>query len=431
MITIRFKNTYFFSVLLMLSLMISCANKHPAVSKKETSSVESVQTKITTNNQVEKPIISGADRFYNYLPLIKGKNIAIVANQTSIMKLKQKFSRGPSATGLKEVTHHIVDYFSTNYNIKVKTVFAPEHGFRGKADAGEYIKDGKDSKTGIPIISLYGKNKKPTQEQLKGLDAVVFDIQDVGARFYTYISTLHYVMEACAEANIPLIVLDRPNPNGHYIDGPVLEKEHTSFVGMHPVPVVYGMTIGEYAQMVNGENWLEKNLKCDLKVIELENYTHNSEYHLPIKPSPNLPNSKSINLYPSLCFFEGTNVNAGRGTDKQFQVYGSPFLKNMSYTYTPRSNNGAKYPKHQDKECFGEDLSGYENLKELNLNWLIETYKNNSSKEFFNSFFTKLAGTEKLQQQIEQGVKEEKIRKSWQSDLDAFKKIREKYLIYD
>ena len=411
--------------------MISCANKHPAVSKKETSSVESVQTKITTNNQVEKPIISGADRFYNYLPLIKGKNIAIVANQTSIMKLKQKFSRGPSATGLKEVTHHIVDYFSTNYNIKVKTVFAPEHGFRGKADAGEYIKDGKDSKTGIPIISLYGKNKKPTQEQLKGLDAVVFDIQDVGARFYTYISTLHYVMEACAEANIPLIVLDRPNPNGHYIDGPVLEKEHTSFVGMHPVPVVYGMTIGEYAQMVNGENWLEKNLKCDLKVIELENYTHNSEYHLPIKPSPNLPNSKSINLYPSLCFFEGTNVNAGRGTDKQFQVYGSPFLKNMSYTYTPRSNNGAKYPKHQDKECFGEDLSGYENLKELNLNWLIETYKNNSSKEFFNSFFTKLAGTEKLQQQIEQGVKEEKIRKSWQSDLDAFKKIREKYLIYD
>ena len=389
------KSTYLFILFVICTAIVSCAQETKSSYK----------------------ILTGADQTNLYVSKLKGKRIAIVANQTSVI------SNGSNYT-------HLVDSL-VSLKLNIQKVFAPEHGFRGKADAGEYIKDGKDSKTGIPIISLYGKNKKPTQEQLKGLDAVVFDIQDVGARFYTYISTLHYVMEACAEANIPLIVLDRPNPNGHYIDGPVLEKEHTSFVGMHPVPVVYGMTIGEYAQMVNGENWLEKNLKCDLKVIELENYTHNSEYHLPIKPSPNLPNSKSINLYPSLCFFEGTNVNAGRGTDKQFQVYGSPFLKNMSYTYTPRSNNGAKYPKHQDKECFGEDLSGYENLKELNLNWLIETYKNNSSKEFFNSFFTKLAGTEKLQQQIEQGVKEEKIRKSWQSDLDAFKKIREKYLIYD
>lgn len=442
MITIRFKNTYFFSVLLMLSLMISCANKHPTVSKKETSSVESVQTKITTDNQVEKPIISGADRFYNYLPLIKDKNIAIVANQTSIMKLKQKFSRGPSTTGLKEVTHHIVDYFSTNYNIKVKTVFAPEHGFRGKADAGEHIKDGKDSKTGIPIISLYGKNKKPTQEQLKGLDAVVFDIQDVGARFYTYISTLHYVMEACAEANIPLIVLDRPNPNGHYIDGPVLEKEHTSFVGMHPVPVVYGMTIGEYAQMINGENWLKNEVKCDLTVIELENYTHDSEYSLPIKPSPNLPNDTSINLYPSLCFFEGTNVSVGRGTEFQFQIIGSPlFSKKDNYSFTPKPNFGSKFPKNQDIVCFGYDLTKNKRLSTLDLSWLLEfnkdytSFKNAqdypSKATLFNSFFTKLAGTKKLQQQIEQGLSTTEIRNSWNKDLEIFKEIRAKYLIYD
>lgn len=416
----------------MLSLMISCANKHQAVSKNETSSVENVQTKITNNNHVEKPIIPGADRFYTYLPLIKGKNIAIVANQTSIMKLKQKISRGPSTTGLIEVTHHIVDYFSTNYSIKVKTVFAPEHGFRGKADASETVSNGIDVKTGIPIISLYGKNKKPTQEQLKGLDAVVFDIQDIGVRFYTYISTLHNVMEACAEANIPLIVLDRPNPNGHYIDGPVLEKEHASFVGKHQVPVVYGMTIGEYAQMINGENWLKNNLKCDLKVIKLENYTHDSEYSLTVRPSPNIPNDKAVNLYPSLGFFEGTSINAGRGTEFQFQRYGAPFFPKSDFNYTPITNFGAKHPKHKGQLCNGVDLSDVPKLKKLNLNYLIDAYnKTPKNENFFGSTFTIHAGTEKLQQQIEQGLLASEIRNSWNKDLEAFKEIRKKYLFYE
>ena len=289
-------------------------------------------------------IVTAADQTPLYLKKLKGKKIAVVANQTSVIKNK------------KNGYTHLVDSL-VNSNINIQKVFAPEHGFRGKADAGEEIKDGVDTKTGLPIISLYGKNKKPSKEQLKGINAVVFDIQDVGARFYTYISTLHYVMEACAESGIPVIVLDRPNPNGHYIDGPVLEPEHKSFVGMHPVPIVYGMTIGEYAKMINGEKWLANGIKAKLTVIPLKNYTHQSEYSLPIKPSPNLPNDVSINLYPSLCFFEGTNVSAGRGTDMQFQVYGSPFLNDKNpFSYTPSPNEGAKYPKHAYMICYGEDL---------------------------------------------------------------------------
>ncbi|WP_425658999.1 exo-beta-N-acetylmuramidase NamZ family protein [Tenacibaculum ascidiaceicola] len=399
------------------------------------SSCAQQQKKSTAKKEVKqeepKTIKTGADRTDQYLPLLKNKNIAIVANQTSILKVLQRVEVSPNVMGSKQVTHHLVDYLHNYEGINVQKVFAPEHGFRGKADAGEAIADGKDVKTGIPIISLYGKNKKPSPEQLKGIDVVLFDIQDVGVRFYTYTSTLHYVMEACAKANIPVILLDRPNPNGHYIDGPILEPEHKSFVGMHPVPIVYGMTIGEYGQMINGEQWLANDLKCDLTVILLENYTHQSTYSLPVKPSPNLPNDTSINLYPSLCFFEGTNVSAGRGTDKQFQVYGSPFLEKSDFSFTPQPNEGAKHPKHKEKMCYGEDLSSSEPLSNLNLGWLLKAYQQSPKKDFFNDFFTKLAGTKKLQQQIEQRLSEEEIKASWQQGLNDFKKVREQYLLYE
>lgn len=397
MVLIPRKSTYLFLFLLISFQLNACAQK-PA--KKE-------------------GIKTGADRTERYLPLLKGKRIAIVANQTSVI------------SNHKNEYTHLVDSLR-NLQADIIKVFAPEHGFRGKADAGEIVKDGVDTKTGLPIVSLYGKNKKPSAAQLKGIDLVVFDIQDVGARFYTYISTLHYVMEACAQANIPVIVLDRPNPNGHYIDGPILEKEHQSFVGMHPVPVVYGMTIGEYGQMINGEKWLAKGIQCDLTVIPLKNYTHQSEYSLPIKPSPNLPNDKSINLYPSLCFFEGTSVNAGRGTNMQFQVYGSPYLiTESSFSYTPVSNEGAKYPKHQNIQCYGKDLRNEKKLRAINLSWLKKTYSENSKAPFFNKFFTKLAGTKILQEQIEKGLSQKEIKASWKKGLDKFKEIRSKYLIYD
>ncbi|PHR72186.1 MAG: hypothetical protein COA67_05090 [Lutibacter sp.] len=437
MILFRFKNTYFFSVILMLLLLISCANKQTSKSS------ENKNDTISKEIQLEQPIIIvGADRISEYIPFIKNKNIAIVANQTSVINVLERRRVDNSTMGSAMTQYHLVDYLNANYNIKIKKVFSPEHGFRGDADAGEKVTDGRDVKTGLEIVSLYGKNKKPTQEQLEGVDTVVFDIQDVGVRFYTYISTLHYVMEACAEANIPVIVLDRPNPNGHYIDGPMLEIEHKSFVGMHPVPVVYGMTIGEYAQMINGENWLENNLKCDLTVIPLKNYKHDSKVHLTIKPSPNLPNDTSINLYPSLCFFEGTNVSVGRGTELQFQIVGSPlFSKKDNFSFTPKPNFGSKFPKNQDRVCYGYDLTENKRLSTIDLSWLLTFNKDYTSFKnaqgypykatLFNSFFTKLAGTKKLQQQIEQGLSEEEIRKSWESDLDVFKKIREKYLIYD
>lgn len=365
-----------------------------------------------------RDIIVGAEQFSHYSELLKGKNVGVVANQTSFLENEKE---------------HLVD-FLVSKDIKVNKVFAPEHGFRGTADAGEHVKDGIDSKTGIPIISLYGSNKKPSQEQLKGLDVVVFDIQDVGARFYTYISTLHYIMEACAEAGIPVVVFDRPNPNGHYIDGPILEKEHQSFVGMHPIPIVHGMTIGEYAKMINGEGWLKDKMQCELSVIEMKNYTHNTPYSLPIKPSPNLPNDKAINLYPSLCFFEGTFINAGRGTEMQFQVFGAPSLpaSQFPFTYTPQSNEGAKEPKFKGQLCHGKDLRQEPRLNKINLEWLIETYNaNGKRKDFFNSFFVKLAGTKELQQQIEQGLSANAIRDSWKEGLVDFEKKREKYLIYE
>ena len=392
-----FKSTYLFLFLLLNFQLISYA--------------QSSELKVET----------AAARTDLYVNLLKGKNIAVVANQTSVI-FKEIYKK-------KQEARHLVDSLLM-LGIGVKKVFAPEHGFRGKADAGEVVKDGFDTKTGLQIISLYGKNKKPSATQLKGIDIVVFDIQDVGARFYTYISSLHYVMEACAEASIQLIILDRPNPNGHYTDGPVLEAKHTSFVGMHKVPVVYGMTIGEYGKMINGEKWLKNGIQCDLKVIPLKNYNHQTKYSLPIKPSPNLPNDKSINLYPSLCFFEGTNVSAGRGTEMQFQVYGSPYIKKSSFTFTPQANEGSKYPKYKNQLCFGEDLRIAKNLNKLDLSYLLKAYQQNTSKKFFNTFFTKLAGTERLQEQIEQGLSEKEIRKTWVQDLISFKKIRKKYLIY-
>lgn len=360
-------------------------------------------------------ILTGAENSSVYLPLLNGKKVGIVTNQTGVLSNKK----------------HLVD-FLIEQKINLQKIYAPEHGFRGTADAGEHIVDGKDSKTGLPIISLYGNNKKPKTEQLAGIDIIVFDLQDVGARFYTYISSLHYVMEACAENNIKLIVLDRPNPNGSIIDGPVLEKEFTSFVGMHPIPVLHGMTIGEYAKMINGEKWLKNGIQCKLEVIPCKNYTHNMFYDLPVKPSPNLPNAQAINLYASLCFFEGTNVSVGRGTEKQFQIYGSPYLTTNNFTFTPTPNIGAKDPVWNGKLCYGEDLTKIEKVKQLELKWLIKAYKENSQtmNPFFNDFFTKLAGTKKLQQQIESGISENDIRKSWKKGLIEFKKMRLKYLIY-
>ena len=372
-----------------------------------------------TQDEIQNTVIVGADRIALYYPMLEGKKVALVVNQTSM------------------VGHiHLVDTL-IQMGVKVIQIFAPEHGFRGTADAGASIKDGIDKKTGISIISLYGENKKPKREQLEGIDIVVFDIQDVGTRFYTYISTMSLVMEACAEMAVPLVVLDRPNPNGHYIDGPVLEEGFESFVGMHKVPVVYGMTIGEYAKMVNGEGWLKDRLSCSLTVIPCKNYDHNTYYNLPIPPSPNLPNIKSILLYPSLCFFEGTSISVGRGTKKQFQVIGHPSFQDEGFSFTPVSSPGAKYPKHENQTCYGKDLSiltkgSLFDKKQLDLSYLLEAYENFEGDSFFNgnNFFDKLAGTDRLKEQVKRGRTEEEIRTSWKNDIERFKIVRSKYLIY-
>jgi len=383
------------------------------------------------------PILTGADDFMVYLPILKKNNpkVGVVTNQTGIVNYDDFANQNEYLTKNRTKSMHLVDFLIED-KVNVIRIFSPEHGFRGDADAGETVKSGKDIKTGLPIVSLYGKNKKPTKEQVADLDIIVFDIQDVGARFYTYISTLHYVMEAAAENNVKVIVLDRPNPNGFYVDGPVLKKGFESFVGMHKVPVVYGMTIGEYAQMINGENWLNNGIKCDLSVVPLRNYTHQSRYDLPITPSPNLPNELSINLYPSTCFFEAINGSEGRGTDKPFMVYGSPYLKNMPYQFTPKPNAGAKSPRFNGEVCYGEDLSNSEFLDEINLEWLIKAYQNYEGKDPFwikqsgKYWIDVLAGTDQLRKQIEQGLTEEQIKVSWQNDLNEFKQIRVKYLIY-
>lgn len=400
------------NLLLLVFLFLQCT---PSPEKTVTPSAMEVQ-----KDTLIQALSVGAENIEVYLPLIKGKKVALVVNQTSRLG-----------------TSHVVDSL-LQLGVAIQNIFAPEHGFRGQADAGEMIVDGKDSRTGLPIFSLHGKNKKPSADQLKGLDWVLFDIQDVGARFYTYISTMHYVMQACAEEGVAFMVLDRPNPNGHYVDGPVMQEGFQSFIGMHPIPIVHGMTVGEYARMVNGEGWLGNNLKCDLRVIPMKNYTHRTVYELPVKPSPNLPNNRSIYLYPSLCLFEGTEVSLGRGTDTQFQVYGHPDYTKGTYTFTPVSRPGAKYPKHQDTPCHGYDLrtlplATLATQHGFQLSYLLDFYHHFPNKKTFflkNKFFDKLAGTDQLRKQIIAGTSESDIRASWQADLNDFRQIRAKYLLY-
>jgi uncharacterized protein YbbC (DUF1343 family) len=418
-----FKNTFLFSFILMAACgnSVSTSNTQANSQAQQPTGLLSNDTISNKTSLTTERIITGAENFKNYAHLVKGKKVGIVTNQTGIVTTEAG----------KKIS--VVD-FLLDKKVNVQKIYAPEHGFRGTADAGELIKDGKDTQTGLPIISLYGNNKKPKAEQLQGIDVMLFDLQDVGARFYTYISTLHYIIEACAENNIPLIILDRPNPNGNIIDGPVLDKGNTSFIGMHPIPVLHGMTIGEYAQMIVGEKWTNNTTPCRLTVITCSNYSRKMPYSLPAKPSPNLPNDQSINLYASLCFFEGTNVSMGRGTEKQFQIYGSPFLPKdkFAFTFTPKPNFGAKDPVYNGVECYGEDLSSAPKVDKLELKWLLKAYTATADKsKFFIPFFTKLAGTTKLQQQIESGLTEEAIRKSWEPGLEKFKATRKKYLIYN
>lgn len=378
---------------------------------------ESISQQVNNNVLKAEDAIVGASRLELYINKLEGKSVGIIANQTSIIN-----------------GTHLIDTL-LNKGVNVIKIFTPEHGFRGTADEGASINNSIDEKTQLPIISLYGNNKKPNETQLKDIDILIFDLQDVGTRFYTYISTMTYIMEAAAENNIPLIVLDRPNPNGFYVDGPVLEPENKSFVGLHQVPIVYGLTIGEYALMVNGEYWLSDSLQCDLTIIPLGNYDRNAIYELPVKPSPNLPNWESVYLYPSLCFFEGTIVSVGRGTEFPFQVYGHPKMTD-DFVFTPRQSDGRRAPLLCDEECHGEYLMTYahdfkRNKNQINLSWIINAY--NQLKEegkFFNNFFVKLSGTSELQQQIEQGMTEKEIRATWKEGLDNYKKIRKKYLIY-
>lgn len=378
--------------------------------------------------------MTGADNMPSYIGLLKNKNVGILTNPSGLLTYEAHYLIRDSVSqkeGVRDVTQHIVDYIAFNTKINLVKIYAPEHGFRGEGADGETIVDGRDVKTGLPIISLYGNSKKPTKEQLDGIEVLLFDLQDVGTRFYTYISSLHYVMEACAENDIELIILDRPNPNGNIIDGPTLEKEFTSFVGMHEIPVLHGMTIGEYALMINGEKWLKDGMQCKVRIVPCENYRREMPYSLPVRPSPNLPNDQSINLYPSLCFFEGTNVSIGRGTDKQFQIYGSPFLTKFHWSFVPAPNAGSKEPPQNGKICCGEDLSQYPKLNRIELKWLLEAYRETEQPEkFFNNYFTNLAGTKKLRQQIESGMTEDEIRATWKPGLDQFREMRKKYLIY-
>ena len=365
-------------------------------------------------------VVTGAERIDEYINFIKAKKVAIVTNQTGVVH---------NAKG--ELVHLLDTLLALDVNV-VK-VFSPEHGFRGNVEAGGVVKNSVDSKTGIPVVSLYGKNKKPTVEQMKDCDVILFDLQDVGCRFYTYISTLHYAMEACAENNCKIIVLDRPNPND-YIDGPVLEPEFKSFVGMHTIPVLHAMTIGEYARMINGEGWLKEGVKCDLQVIKLLNWHHDMQeaYKLPVAPSPNLQTPNAIALYPSLCFFEGTIVSVGRGTDRPFEIIGYPGYKDTTFSFTPRAIKGVSdNPPYKGVKCYG--IQELENrIKELNFSFLIRIYQNEERKsEFFTNFFDKLAGTDKLRKQIESGLSEKEIKSSWQKDIEKFKKIRSKYLLYE
>lgn len=370
-----------------------------------------------SGKSVTKPIYPGAERMGLYLDSLKGKRIAVVANQTSLIK------------GV-----HLVDTLICE-GINIIKIFAPEHGFRGEGDAGEHIPSSHDERTGIPVVSLYGNHKKPTDFDMLDVDIVIFDIQDVGVRFYTYLSTLHYVMESCAENNKRLIILDRPNPNAHYVDGPILEPDFKSFVGMHPVPMVYGMSIGEYAKMINGEYWLNDSIQCQIQVIPCKNYSHKSVYKLPVPPSPNLKSDLAIALYPSLCLFEATTISIGRGTSRPFEQYGHPRFPVTGYSFIPKPQTGAKNPPHVDRICQGFDLSKSTQTRtyELNLFYLTNARDLLGDSAVFidqNAFFNRLAGTASLKEQLYKGWGPKEIRASWKPGIDHFLTIRKKYLIY-
>lgn len=397
-----YRNTRWVYLLMTLSLLsgVSCA-----------------QASRKVNPSLPERVVTGAEQTDAYLPLLRDKAVAVVANPTSRIGMT-----------------HLVDSLLA-LKVKVQLVFAPEHGFRGEAEAGETVSGGVDQRTGVRVVSLYGNHKKPTAGDLKGIDLVVFDIQDVGVRFYTYISTLQYVMEACSDLDIAVLVLDRPNPNGHYVDGPVLDKKFSSFVGMQAVPVVHGMTVGEYAGMLIGENWIPAAASCRLKVIPVLHWKHADDYTLPVPPSPNLPNQAAIRLYPSLCLFEGTNVSLGRGTSLPFQCYGFPGNASARFKFVPVSIPGkAVSPPFMNRECAGEDLSqeaAAYRYDRLEIKWLLKAYQAYpDQRTFFNDFFSKLAGTDELERQIRAGLTESDIRKSWEPELRQFKAIRAKYLLY-
>lgn len=406
----QFLRYFFLSALLCVLCLLSCYSGERIDANNEPLMLDSLPLKL------------GAERFDLFLPKIKNKRVGLVVNHTSMIG-----------------SVHLIDTLIA-LDCQVKKIFAPEHGLRGEADAGESIMDGKDARTGISVISLYGSQKKPSPEMLQDLDLMIFDIQDVGVRFYTYTSTMTYVMEACAEQNIPFMVLDRPNPNGSYVDGPVLEEDCRSFVGLHPVPIVHGLTVGEYASMINGEGWLKDKVRCDLQVIACQGYRHDMTYELPIPPSPNLPNLLSIYLYPSLCLFEGTKTSVGRGTNKQFQIYGHPQFRTGSFEFVPSPQKGAQHPKHEGKICKGFDLSQQDpqvclSKASLQLCFLLNLYKSLDpidKEDFFlsNNFFDKLAGNKNLRLQIKNGNTEEQIRNSWSEKLNIYRSIRKKYLIY-
>lgn len=407
---LRCKSRKFASLLTFLFAVLSgsCSQDIPA-------QVNESQVALETQSQMPLP---GIYQITAVAENIRGQKVGVVANHTSLID-----------------DTHLVDTLISR-GIHVGRIFAPEHGFRGDKADGAYVENTSDPKTGVEVISLYGKNKKPQPDQLADLDVVIFDIQDVGARFYTFLSTLHYVMEACAERGIPLIVLDRPNPNAHYIDGPVLKSGFTSFVGMHPVPVVYGMTIAEYARMINGEKWLAKGAQCELVVVACTHYDHGTAYALPVKPSPNLPDMQSIYLYPSLCFFEGTTVSVGRGTAHPFKVIGEPTNSNGDFTFTPVPIKGASTsPPHNGVACRGYDLGAVDTpLSQIELQWLIRMYKETKNQTSFflaSGFFDKLAGTDQLRLDVISNKSEAEIRASWMEDLDRFKEVRSKYLIYE
>lgn len=368
----------------------------------------------STSASADPSVAVGADQLDHLLPKLRNKRIALVVNHTSL------------------VGHtHLADTLIAS-GISVVKVFAPEHGFRGAAADGEKISDGTDQNTGLPIVSLYGTNRKPTPDQLADVDVVVFDIQDVGTRFYTYISTMHYVMEACAEQGRKMIILDRPNPNGHYVDGPMRVPELKSFVGMHPIPIVHGLTVGELARMINGEGWLGNGVTCDVDIIPVKNWKHDDFYPLPVKPSPNLPNDQAVRLYPSLCLFEGTVISVGRGTQKPFLIIGNPKFKDMDFSFTPRAIPGmSNYPPHENKTCFGLDLSEVDVKPRIDLSYLLDFYNRYPDKEkFFIGSFDRLAGTPVLKEQIKKGFTEAQIRESWREGLDGYRGMREKYLMY-